>query len=134
MSETYPFATEPADIAAALVARFNSGRADVMLEMYDREAVFISGDGRTVTDQADIAAELEAFLNLGLPMDATARHVFVAGDIAQVVLDWSLDGTGPDGTHLHLEGTACDIARRGTDGIWRYLIDNPLGTAVRQTR
>jgi ketosteroid isomerase-like protein len=60
--------------------------------------------------------------------------VFVADDIAQIVLDWSLDGTGPDGTHMHIEGTACDIARRGTDGIWRYLIDNPLGTAVRQAQ
>jgi ketosteroid isomerase-like protein len=134
MSETYPIATESADIAAALVARFNSGKADVMLEMYDPEAVFISSDGRTVTDQAEIAAELEGFLNLRLPMEATARHVFVADDIAQIVLDWSLDGTGPDGTHLHIEGTACDIARRGTDGIWRYLIDNPLGAAVRQAQ
>jgi ketosteroid isomerase-like protein len=58
--------------------------------------------------------------------------VFVNGDIAQIVVDWSIDGTGPDGEHVHVEGTASDVARRGADGLWRYLIDNRRGTAVRQ--
>src|SRR5215467_4694954 len=71
-------------------------------------------------------------LSLGLPLEAKARHVFVADDIAQIVLDWSIDGTGPDGKHVHLGGSASDIVRRGADGLWRYLIDNSLGTAVRQ--
>jgi ketosteroid isomerase-like protein len=65
-------------------------------------------------------------------LGAKARHVFVADDIAQIVLDWSIDGTGPDGKHVHLGGSASDIVRRGADGLWRYLIDNNLGTAVRQ--
>src|SRR5215475_7643501 len=67
-----------------------------------------------------------------LPLEAKARHVFVADDIAQIVVDWSIDGTGPDGKHVHLGGTACDIVRRGADGRWRYIIDNNQGTAVRQ--
>jgi len=58
--------------------------------------------------------------------------VFVADDITQIVLDWSIDGTGPDGKHVHLEGSASDIVRRGADGLWRYVIDNALGTAMRQ--
>jgi ketosteroid isomerase-like protein len=49
-----------------------------------------------------------------------------------MVLDWSIDGTGPDGKHMHLGGSASDVVRRGADGRWRYLIDNNLGTAVRQ--
>ena len=95
-------------------------------------AVLIADDGRTVTDRAEIAAELERDLSLGLPLEAKTRHVFVAGDIAEIVVDWSIDGTGPDGKHVHVEGTASDVARRGADGRWRYLIDNHLGTAVRQ--
>ena len=76
--------------------------------------------------------ELERDVSLGLPLEAKPRHVFVADDIAQIVLDWSIDGTGPDGKHVHLGGSASDIVRRGADGRWRYLIDNSLGTAVRQ--
>jgi ketosteroid isomerase-like protein len=59
------------------------------------------------------------------------RHVFVGGDTAQIVVDWSIDGTGSDGKVVHMHGTASDIMRRGADGFWRYIIDNNQGTAVR---
>ena len=68
----------------------------------------------------------------GLPVKTIVRHVFVADDIAQLVVDWSIDGTGPDGKQVHLAGTACDVVRRGADGFWRFIIDNNQGTAVRQ--
>src|SRR5689334_25196947 len=132
MSESYSVATEPEGMAAALVERFNSGKISAMMGLYDPEAVLIADDGRTVTDRAEIAAELERDLRLGLPLNARARHVFVAGDIAEIVLDWSIDGTGPNGKHVHLGGSASDILRRGADGLWRYIIDNNQGTAVRQ--
>jgi ketosteroid isomerase-like protein len=132
MSETYSLPTEPEGMAATLVERFNSGKVSAMMGMYAPEAVFISNDGRTITDHAEIAAELERDLKLGLPLQAKARHVFVADDIAQVVLDWSIDGEGPDGRHVHLGGSAADILRRGADGRWRYIIDNNQGTAVRK--
>ena len=132
MSESYSLPTEPEGMVATLVERFNSGKVSAMMGIYAPEAVFIATDGRTITDHAEIAAELERDLKLGLPLKAKARHVFVADDIAQLVVDWSIDGTGPDGEHVHVEGTASDVARRGTDGRWRYLIDNRLGTAVRQ--
>ena len=100
--------------------------------MHAPDSVFIANDGRTITDHAEIAARLEQDLRLGLPLKAEVRHVFVAGDIAQIVVDWSIDGTGPDGKQVHLGGSACDIVRRGADGRWRYIIDNNQGTVVRQ--
>jgi ketosteroid isomerase-like protein len=133
MSESYSLATEPEGVVASLLERFNSGEISAMMGLYDPEAVFIADDGRTITDRAEFAAELERDLNLGLPLEAAARHVFVASDIAQIVVDWSIDGTGPDGDHVHVEGSASDVARRGADGLWRILIDNRRGTAVRQS-
>jgi ketosteroid isomerase-like protein len=132
MSESYTLPTEPEGIVATLLERFNSGKVSAMMGLYAPEAVFIAKDGRTITDHTEIAAELERDLKLGLPLEAKARHVFVAGDIAQIVLDWSIDGTGPDGKHVHLGGSASDILRCGADGLWRYIIDNNQGTAVRQ--
>jgi ketosteroid isomerase-like protein len=119
-------------MAAALLEGFNSGEVGAMMTLYEPEAVLIAKDGRTVAGHAGIAAELERDLRLGLPLQAKARHVFVAGDIAEIVLDWSIEGTGPDGRPVHLGGSASDVLRRGADGFWRYLIDNNQGTAVRQ--
>jgi ketosteroid isomerase-like protein len=132
MSESYSLATEPGGMAASLLERFNSGKVGEMMALYEPEAVLIKKDGQPVTGHAGIAAELERDLSLGLPLEVSARHVFVAGDIAQIVLDWSIDGTGRDGEHVHLGGSASDVLHRGADGLWRYLIDNNQGTAVRQ--
>ena len=132
MSESYSLPTQPEGMAAALLERFSSGKVSEMMALYEPEAVLIRKDGRPVTGHTGIAAELERDLRLGLPLEVKSRHVFVAGDIAELVLDWSIDGTGPDGEHVHLGGSASDIERRGADGLRRYVIDNNLGTAVRQ--
>ena len=132
MSKSFSLPTEPEGMVATLLERFNSGKVSAMMGLYAPDAVFIAKDGRTISDHTEIAAELERDLKLGLPLEAEARHVFVAGDIAQVVLDWSIDGAGPDGKHVHLGGSAADILRRGADGVWRYLTDNNQGTAVRR--
>ncbi|MCH6172214.1 DUF4440 domain-containing protein [Pseudonocardia alaniniphila] len=133
MPEPYTLPTQPEDMAASLVERFNSGNVNAMMIHYEPGAVFVTRDGHPLTDPTQIAAELERDLKHGLPLTATNRHVFVAGDIAQIVLDWTIDGTSTDGTHIHLQGSASDILHRGADGHWRYIIDNALGTATRQT-
>jgi ketosteroid isomerase-like protein len=132
MSESYSLPTEPEGVVEALLERFHSRKVSAMMALCDAKAVFIANDGRTITDHAEIAARLERDLKLGLPLKAKARHVFLADDIAQIVLDWSIEGTGPDGEHVHLGGSASDVVCRGADGFWRYLIDNNQGTAVRQ--
>ncbi|MEV0977261.1 DUF4440 domain-containing protein [Streptomyces sp. NPDC049915] len=70
-----------------------------------------------------------AFQALGIPITVRTRHTYVAGCLALLVVDWVIDGPGPDGTQVHLEGTATDVARRGHDGLWCYVMDNPFGTA-----
>jgi ketosteroid isomerase-like protein len=102
-----------------------------MLGFYDKEAMLIDAKGIPQVGPVAMAAELKKYFSFGLPMQITARHIFVAGDIASLVLDWSIVGTGPDGQQVNMVATANDIARRGADGYWRYLIDNPFGTQVR---
>jgi ketosteroid isomerase-like protein len=132
MSKSYSLPTEPEDIIPSLVERYNSGEVSNQMAVYAPDASFIGNDGRIINDHAKIAAIIGRDIKLGLPLVTNVRHIFVAGDIAQIVLDWSIDGKGPDGKEVHLGGTACDIARRGTDGFWRYIIDNNQGTAVRK--
>jgi ketosteroid isomerase-like protein len=61
-------------------------------------------------------------------MTARTRHVYVAGDVVLLIVDWSIQGTSRQGYPVDLHGTATDVARRGTDGSWRYVIDNPFAT------
>ncbi len=131
MSETFPLPTTPEDIIPSLVKRFNSGDVRNQMAMYEPDAVYVAPDGRVVSDHEEISAMIARDMTLGVPLVTNVRHIFVGGDTAQIVVDWSIDGKGPDGKEIHLGGSACDIARRGKDGFWRYLIDNNQGTALR---
>lgn len=130
--KSFPLPTKPEDFMPSLVERFNSGSIIAQMELYEPEAVFVMNDGQVITDRVALTGRLETDLKLGIPLVASVRHIFVAEDIAQIVVDWSIDGTGQDGNSVQLAGSACDIIRRGADGFWRYIIDNNQGTAVRQ--
>ena len=132
MSESFPLPTKPEDVVPSLIERFKSGRVSEVMALFEPKAVFVANDGRTIAGHAEIAAKLERDIMLGLPVKTVVRHVFVANEIAQLVVDWSIDGTGSDGKDVHLGGTACDVVRRGADGFWRFIIDNNQGTAVRK--
>jgi ketosteroid isomerase-like protein len=133
MSESFPLPTKPEDVIPSLVERFNARNLKAMMALYAPEAVVVATDGRTITDRNEFAAQFQRDMSLGLPLKAAVRHVFVGIDTAQIVLDWSIQGKGPDGSDVRLGGTASDVVRRGADGFWRYIIDNNQGTAVRQT-
>lgn len=132
MSNTYALSTTPEGIVDSLLKHLNSLDVEVMLNFYDPEGILVNAAGVPQVGRDAIGAELAGYFSLGLQMSITARHIFVAGDIASLVLDWSYIGTSRDGREINMTATANDIARRGADGYWRYLIDNPFGTALRQ--
>jgi ketosteroid isomerase-like protein len=108
---------------------FNSGDAAAVEQVYEPAGLLVPTPGHPVGGSARALAN-QRFLDLGLPIDVRPRHVYVAGDIALLIVDWTISGTGPDGAHVDIQGTATDVARRGSDGFWRYVIDNPFGTAT----
>ena len=105
MSDSFPLPTEPEGVIPSLVERFNSGKVEAMMSLYAPEAVFIANNGRTIRDRSEIAAQFQRDMSLGLPLKANVRHVFVGDDTAQIVVDWSIDGKGPDGKDVHLRGS-----------------------------
>lgn len=98
---------------------FNSGDLAVVERMYEPDGILVASPGQPVGG-GERAAANQRMVDAGA-IDVRPRHVYVVGDLALLVVDWRIDG-GPD-------GTATDVARRGVDGLWRYVIDNPFGTA-----
>ncbi|MBE1532751.1 ketosteroid isomerase-like protein [Actinomadura algeriensis] len=83
-----------------------------------------AASARTASGRDGPAARLQS---LGAPITVRPRHCHTTGDLALLIVDWTIEGTGPDGEPVHIRGTATDVARRGNDGYWRYAIDNPFG-------
>ncbi|GAA3595520.1 hypothetical protein GCM10022419_093520 [Nonomuraea rosea] len=119
---------DPDSPASRFVAAMNAGDAQALDRLYEDDGVLVPVPGHPVTGPARLAAN-QHLQSLGLPMRARPRHVYVSGDIALLIVDWSISGTARDGSAVDMSGTATDVVRRGADGRWRYVIDNPHGTA-----
>ncbi|OAE49145.1 YybH family protein [Agrobacterium tumefaciens] len=131
MTTKLALSSTPEGIVPALLAHLNSLDVDTMLGFYDPEGLIVDAAGVAHVGREAIGRELSKYFSLGLQMSITQRHLFVAGDIASLILDWSYIGTARDGAEINMGATATDIARRGPDGLWRYLIDNPFGSMQR---
>lgn len=118
---------ELTDLHPAWAAAFNASDLDAMLALAEPDQVFVPQPGTPTQGEAAKGA-LQQFLAMGLPISMTVRHAFQNGDIGLVIVDWTITGTGADGSEVDLAGTTADVARRGADG-WKFVIDNPFGTA-----
>ncbi|MFD9405763.1 YybH family protein [Streptomyces sp. NPDC059989] len=125
---TVALTTDPRQHPAVFAAAFNTGDPAAVAQVYEPDAVFVPRPGTPLTGAALVSATAE-FLALGLPIEVSPRHTYEAGDLALLIVDWSIEGTAPDGAAVRLAGTATDVARRGPDGLWRYVVDNPFGTS-----
>jgi ketosteroid isomerase-like protein len=122
-------ATDPAAHVAAYRAAFATGSSAVIDRFYEPGALLIPGPGQMRSGPPGRAAVYDHLMGFGVPLNAGIRHLHVAGDIALSVVDWSMRGTARQGFPLDLHGVSADVLRRGADGRWRYVIDNPFGTA-----
>ena len=120
---------DPTAHVAAYRAAFATGSSAVIDRFYEPGALLIPGPGESRSGPAERASAYDHLLSFGLPLLTEPRHLFVAGDIALSVVDWSMRGTARQGFPLDLHGVSADVLRRGADGRWRYVIDNPFGTS-----
>ena len=119
-------AERPDEVPAVFAERFNSGDAAALAQVYEDAAVLVAQPGTPVTGP-DLRAANSRLQQLGIPISVRPRHVYRNEDLALLIVDWVIEGTGRDGQAGRGEGTATDVARRGPDGRWRYAIDNPFG-------
>lgn len=121
-------ATSPEQLPQVFAAAFNSGDPEAIERVYEPEGLLISPPGSPLRGEARRDANA-TLAGLGVPIEVTPRQVYLHGDLALLVVDWSLSGTARDGSRVDVHATATDVARRGPDGLWRYAIDNPFGTS-----
>ena len=100
----------PHEFAAAF-ATFDLAQVE---RFYEPGGVFVAAPGQAASPAAN-----QRMLDLGQPLEVRPRHAYESGDVALLIVDWRIGD---------LTGTATDVARRGADGRWRYVIDNPFGT------
>jgi uncharacterized protein (TIGR02246 family) len=119
----------PVQVLESIVSGINSGDLDSLLPLYESEAAFATEPGSLAPGAAGIREALSGFIAMNGTLDLDVTRVLEVDDLALVVGVWSFDGTGPEGEPVRLEARNADVLRRQADGTWRFVIDNPWGTA-----
>ena len=116
----------PTQVLESILTGINSGDLDGLLPLYERDAAFATQPGSLTPGIRDA---LNGFISMNGTLDLEVTRVLEVDDLALVVGEWSFDGTGPDGEPVRLTASNADVLRRQADGTWRFVIDNPWGTA-----
>jgi ketosteroid isomerase-like protein len=113
----------------AFADRFNARDLDGLMALNVADVVFVPAPGQPVEGEGNVRGALEQFLAINLPITMTVRHVFQKGNTGLAVADWTINGTGPDGSEVALAGTTADVATYDAEHGWRYVNYNPFATA-----
>ena len=130
---TVALTDDPWQHPRVFAAAFNSGDPDRVEQVYEPDGVLMTEAGQALSGAARRDANT-GLMVLGLPIRVEPRSVSVNGDLALLVVDWTITGRSAEGREVDVRGTATDVARRGPNGYWRYAIDNPWGTSTQNRR
>ena len=122
-------ARTPEEMPRLWAETFQAGDLDALVALYEADAMLVAQPGEVVTGIEAIREALSAFLATQPTFNLEVREVLQTGDIALSFADWTLRGTGPDGETIEMAGQTSDVQRRQPDGTWRFVIDNPYGSA-----
>ncbi|MDQ3961318.1 MAG: DUF4440 domain-containing protein [Thermoproteota archaeon] len=119
----------PEEVLNSVVEGINTGNLDSLMMLYETDACFASQPGQLAKSPETIRQSLRGFTDMkNGKLDLKVKRVLQASDLALVISEWSVSGTGPDGKPDNMATKSADVLRQQADGTWRFVIDNPWGT------
>jgi uncharacterized protein (TIGR02246 family) len=107
---------------AATQDAFNRGDVDALVALYADDACLVDRDGSVARGAEEIRSFWTGFVSLGGQISMTTRYCVVACDVALLSNAWQF--VAESGS---FDSASAEVAVRGADGAWHYLIDNPTG-------
>jgi uncharacterized protein (TIGR02246 family) len=111
------------DLHPEVARAFNAGDVDALVGLYEADGRLLHPDGTEARGLDAIREVWVGFVALGGRLDVTTRSAVESGDTALLSNQWTFEGGGTTASSVTAE-----VARRGADGAWRYVIDNPYAS------
>jgi ketosteroid isomerase-like protein len=119
-------ARHPEELHKQFVERVNAHDLDGLMDLYVDEPEALDMEGKPLHGATELRAFLGGFLSAVKHHSAETRKMLVADDIALMSSAWKAVVHTPDGDEVVSEGVSMEVARRGDDGIWRLVLDDPM--------
>ena len=120
--------TTPEEVLNTFVEGIKTGNIDSLMTLYEGNACFATQPGQLADSPESVRQSIQNFIDLKGKVDLKVKRVLQAGNLALVISEWSVSGTGPDGNAVNMSNKSTDVLRKQADGTWLFVIDNPWGT------
>ncbi len=123
--ESIMFAQQPEDLHRLFVACVNAHDIDALLALYEQDSTVADLEGHSLQGTDNLRAFLLGFLSIVKHINGGTRKVVVSGNVALLSSTWHAVLVAHDGGTTTVTGISAEVARRQSDGTWRFLIDDP---------
>jgi ketosteroid isomerase-like protein len=121
-------ANEPQQLHELFAKFFNSQDVDGLLSLYEPDGAMLIGADQVTRGINELRQGFAAMVSMGMTIEFGDREIAVeVGELALSHGSWKF--IAQDGTVV-TEARTAEVCRRGEDGVWRYVLDNPFGTAL----
>jgi hypothetical protein len=135
-----PVARRPEEALELVSQALSDGDLEAALAQYEKDALLAywpqrpsrrdepqnppgTTGGASRDDDGDVRQALTSFMALRLPLSVRITTVLEGPELALVICERRVAGTGPDGEPVRLSGHGCAVLRLQPDGAWRIAAD-----------
>jgi len=106
---------------------YNDRDLDRLVSLYEVNAMLAAAPGIIARGHAEIRTALVQYMAAGRSIEMETTLVLDTGEgLAMLNGKWHLNGIGPDGAPIEMNGSNSELVRRQPDGRWLFLVDNPF--------
>jgi len=120
-------AESPEQLHTLFAEALNARDLEALAALYTSDACLAPRKQEASFGAAPIRKLLASYCDMKTTMEIKTRKAITVGDTALIMSDWRMTGTAANGRAIDARGTSVEVARRGANGAWRYLIDLPHG-------
>ena len=113
-------AKTPEEICSLFKKYMAAGDIEALLNIYDEKAVFLNQSCEVLKGREALRQVLGPLASAKAVFDFNIKQVIQAGDIALMHTEWKV--SAPEVMSQY----AIEVARRQSDGSWRWLIGDPF--------
>ena len=119
-----PAARRPEEALELVSQALSDGDLEAALAQYEKGALLACWPGAGEAGQAgEVGQVLTGVMALRLPLYVRISSVLESSELALVICERRVDGTGPDGERVWFLGHGCAVLRPQPDGAWRIATD-----------
>ena len=116
-------ARTPAEVAKLVSVAVSDGDLEAAAAQYEVQATLQPWAAPAEAGERTVRHWLAQLMELRLPVAVRVCSVLTAGDIALVLGERKITGTGPDCQPVNLHGAGATVVRRQPGGEWRIAAD-----------